>query len=45
MSQLIRQLLLTLGGVSTESQKTSSVGDRGENGDKGEMAISDIELL
>lgn len=38
-------LLLTLGGVSIGSQKTSSDGERGENGDKGEMAISDIELL
>lgn len=36
------QLLLTFGGASTESQKTSSVGEKGDNG---EMAISDIELL
>lgn len=38
-------MILTLGGVSTESQKTLSVGDTGENRDKGEMAMSDIELL
>ena len=38
-------MILTLGGVSAESQKTLSVGDRGRNGDRGEMAISDIELL
>lgn len=38
-------MILTLGGVSAESQKTSSAGHRGENGDKGERAISDRELL
>lgn len=40
----VGESLLTLGGVP-ESQKTSSVGDKGENGDNGERAISDIELL
>lgn len=37
--------VLTIGGASAESQKTSSNGDRGQNGDKGEMAMFDIELL
>lgn len=39
------ELLLTFGGISMGPQKTSSVEDIGQNGDKGEMAISDIELL
>lgn len=37
--------VLTLGGASAGSQKTSSVGDVGQNGDRGEMAIFDMELL
>lgn len=40
-----KNTILTLGGASAESQKTLSVGDIGVNGDKGEMTISDMELL
>lgn len=43
MQELKGPLLLTLGGVA--SQKTSSIGDTGANGDNGDMAMSDIELL
>lgn len=38
-------VVLTSGGASACPQKTSSPRDMGDSGDKGERAISDMELL